>query len=224
MTKPLSIAMDGPVGAGKSTIADAVAQKLNILHLDTGAMYRAVGLYMNRLGILNDAEAVAARVDEVPLDVRHIDGKQRVFLGDEDVSEAIRQPEISMAASAVGAVPAVRTRLVDLQREIARKLSIIMDGRDIGTVVLPGAQVKIFLTAAAEVRAQRRMKELEQRGTPQPFAEVLQQIVERDWADSHREAAPLRQAEDAVLLDTSELNFDESLEAMLAIIRGRAGL
>ena len=129
-----------------------------------------------------------------------------------------------MYASAVSAIPEVRTFLLEMQREMARRTSVIMDGRDIGTVVLPDAQVKIFLTAAAEVRALRRMKELEQRGTPQPFAEVLQQIEERDWADSHRAIAPLRQAEDAVLLDTGALDFDESLEAMLAIIRRRVGL
>ena len=151
------------------------------------------------------------------------DGVQRMILNGEDVSQQIRLPEMSMYASAVSAIPEVRTFLLEMQRQIARTTSVIMDGRDIGTVVLPNAEVKIFLTASAEIRAQRRMKELEQRGTPQPFEEVLQQIVERDWADSHREAAPLKQAEDAVLLDTGALNFEESLEALLTIIREKVG-
>lgn len=216
-----SIAIDGPSGAGKSTIAKAVAEELNALYLDTGAMYRAVGLYMNRLGILNDAEAVAARVDEVPLDVRHIDGKQRVFLGDEDVSEAIRQPEISMAASAVGAVPAVRTRLVDLQREIARKLSIIMDGRDIGTVVLPNATVKIFLTASPETRAQRRLDQLADKGIHEPYEKVLAEIIQRDYQDTHRDITPLMQAEDAILVDTSNNTKEETIQRILDLCTAR---
>lgn len=216
-----SIAIDGPSGAGKSTIAKAVAEELNALYLDTGAMYRAVGLYMNRLGILNDAEAVAAHVDEVPLDVRHIDGKQRVFLGDEDVSEAIRQPEISMAASAVGAVPAVRTRLVDLQREIARKLSIIMDGRDIGTVVLPNATVKIFLTASPETRAQRRLDQLTEKGIHEPYEKVLAEIIQRDYQDTHRDITPLVQAEDAILVDTSDNTKEETIRHILDICAER---
>ena len=216
-----SIAIDGPSGAGKSTIAKAVAEELNALYLDTGAMYRAVGLYMNRLGILNDPEAVAARVDEVPLDVRHIDGKQRVFLGDEDVSEAIRQPEISMAASAVGAVPAVRTRLVDLQREIARKLSIIMDGRDIGTVVLPNATVKIFLTASPETRAQRRLDQLTEKGIHEPYEKVLAEIIQRDYQDTHRDITPLVQAEDAILVDTSDNTKEGTIRHILDICAER---
>ena len=216
-----SIAIDGPSGAGKSTIAKAVAEELNALYLDTGAMYRAVGLYMNRLGILNDAEAVAARVDEVPLDVRHIDGKQRVFLGDEDVSEAIRQPEISMAASAVGAVPAVRTRLVDLQREIARKLSIIMDGRDIGTVVLPNATLKIFLTASPETRAQRRLDQLADKGIHEPYEKVLAEIIQRDYQDTHRDITPLMQAEDAILVDTSNNTKEETIQRILDLCTAR---
>ena len=150
------------------------------------------------------------------------DGVQHMILNGEDVSQQIRLPEMSMYASAVSAIPEVRTFLLDMQRQMARSTSVIMDGRDIGTVVLPHAEVKIFLTAAAETRALRRMKELEQRGTPQAFEEVLQQIEKRDWDDSHRAAAPLRQAEDAVLLDTSELTFDESLTAILEIIRRRA--
>ena len=224
--KIYSVAVDGPSGAGKSTLAKAAASRLGIVYVDTGAIYRSIGYYVYCKGIdPKDAPAVIAILPQLDIQMRYgEDGVQRMVLNGEDVSTQIRLPEMSMYASAVSAIPEVRTFLLEMQREMARRTSVIMDGRDIGTVVLPDAQVKIFLTAAAEVRAQRRMKELEQRGTPQPFAEVLQQIVERDWADSHREAAPLRQAEDAVLLDTSELNFDESLEAMLAIIRGRAGL
>ena len=222
----ISIAIDGPSGAGKSTLAKSLAEKLGYLYVDTGAIYRTIGLYMYEADIdPKDEAAVMAALPNVEIRLSHgEDGLQRMSLNDCDVTEAIRLPHVSMCASAVSAHPGVRAFLLEMQRELARTNNVIMDGRDIGTVVLPDAQVKIFLTASAEARAQRRMKELEQRGTPQPFEEVLQQIVERDWADSHRAAAPLRQAEDAELLDTSELDFDESLQAMLAIIRRRAAL
>ncbi len=224
--KIYSVAVDGPSGAGKSTLAKAAAAKLGIVYVDTGAIYRSIGYYVYRKGIdPKDVQAVIAVLPELDIQMCYgEDGVQRMILNGEDVSQQIRLPEMSMYASAVSAIPEVRTFLLEMQREMARRTSVIMDGRDIGTVVLPDAQVKIYLTAAAEVRALRRMKELEQRGTPQPFAEVLQQIEERDWADSHRAIAPLRQAEDAVLLDTGALDFDESLEAMLAIIRRRVGL
>lgn len=224
--KIYSVAVDGPSGAGKSTLAKAAAAELGIVYVDTGAIYRSIGYYVFSKGIdPKDAAAVIAVLPELDIQMRYgEDGVQRMLLNGEDVTRQIRLPEMSMYASAVSAIPEVRTFLLEMQREMARRTSVIMDGRDIGTVVLPDAQVKIFLTAAAEIRANRRMKELEQRGTPQPFEEVLQQIVERDWADSHRAAAPLRQAEDAELLDTSELDFDESLQAMLAIIRRRAAL
>ena len=224
--KIYSVAVDGPSGAGKSTMAKAAAAKLGIVYVDTGAIYRSIGYYVYTKGIdPKDAPAVIAILPELDIQMRYgEDGVQRMILNGEDVSTQIRLPEMSMYASAVSAIPEVRTFLLEMQRQIARTTSVIMDGRDIGTVVLPNAEVKIFLTASAEIRAQRRMKELEQRGTPQPFAEVLQQIEERDWADSHRAIAPLRQAEDAVLLDTGALDFDESLEAMLAIIRRRVGL
>lgn len=224
--KIYSVAVDGPSGAGKSTLAKAAAAKLGIVYVDTGAIYRSIGYYVYRKGIdPKDVQAVIAVLPELDIQMCYgEDGVQRMILNGEDVSQQIRLPEMSMYASAVSAIPEVRTFLLEMQREMARRTSVIMDGRDIGTVVLPDARVKIFLTAAAEVRALRRMKELEQRGTPQPFAEVLQQIEERDWADSHRAIAPLRQAEDAVLLDTGALDFDESLEAMLAIIRRRVGL
>lgn len=223
--KIYSVAVDGPSGAGKSTLAKAAAAKLGIVYVDTGAIYRSIGYYVYCKGIdPKDAPAVIAILPELDIQMRYgEDGVQRMILNGEDVSAQIRLPEMSMYASAVSAIPEVRTFLLEMQRQIARTTSVIMDGRDIGTVVLPNAEVKIFLTAAAEVRAQRRMKELEQRGTPQPFEEVLQQIVERDWADSHREAAPLKQADDAVLLDTGMLNFEESLAALLNIIREKVG-
>ena len=222
--KIYSVAVDGPSGAGKSTMAKAAAAKLGIVYVDTGAIYRSIGYYVYTKGIdPKNAPAVIAILPELDIQMRYgEDGVQRMILNGEDVSTQIRLPEMSMYASAVSAIPEVRTFLLDMQRQMARSTSVIMDGRDIGTVVLPHAEVKIFLTAAAETRALRRMKELEQRGTPQAFEEVLQQIEKRDWDDSHRAAAPLRQAEDAVLLDTSELTFDESLAAMLEIIRRRA--
>lgn len=215
-----SIAIDGPSGAGKSTIAKSVAEQLGGMYLDTGAMYRAVGLYMKRNGIsLEDAAAIAAHVDETPLSVRHIDGVQHVFLGDEDVSEAIRQPDISLAASAVAAVPAVRARLVALQREIARTISIVMDGRDIGTYVLPNATVKIFLTASAETRARRRVKQLAEKHIVEDYEKVLREIEQRDYQDTHRAATPLVQAADAVLVDTSERTLEQSIDDVLEICR-----
>ena len=215
-----SIAIDGPSGAGKSTIAKSVAEQLGGMYLDTGAMYRAVGLYMKRNGIsLEDAAAIAAHVDETPLSVRHIDGVQHVFLGNEDVSEAIRQPDISLAASAVAAVPAVRARLVALQREIGRTISIVMDGRDIGTYVLPNATVKIFLTASAETRARRRVKQLAEKHIVEDYEKVLREIEQRDYQDTHRAATPLVQAADAVLVDTSERTLEQSIDDVLEICR-----
>ena len=223
--KIYSVAVDGPSGAGKSTLAKAAATQLGIVYVDTGAIYRSIGYYVYGKGIdPKDAAAVIAVLPEMEIQMCYgEDGVQHMILNGEDVSQQIRLPEMSMYASAVSAIPEVRAFLLEMQRQMARSTSVIMDGRDIGTVVLPQADVKIFLTAAAEVRALRRMKELEQRGTPQAFEEVLQQIEKRDWDDSHRAAAPLRQAEDAVLLDTSELTFDESLAAMLETIRRRVG-
>ena len=223
--KIYSVAVDGPSGAGKSTLAKAAATQLGIVYVDTGAIYRSIGYYVYGKGIdPKDAAAVIAVLPEMEIQMCYgEDGVQHMILNGEDVSQQIRLPEMSMYASAVSAIPEVRAFLLEMQRQMARSTSVIMDGRDIGTVVLPQADVKIFLTAAAEVRALRRMKELEQRGTPQAFEEVLQQIEKRDWDDSHRAAAPLRQAEDAVLLDTSELSFEESLNAMLEIIRRRVG-
>ena len=224
--KIYSVAVDGPSGAGKSTLAKAAAARLGIVYVDTGAIYRTIGYYVYCQGIdPKDGSAVIAILPQLEIQMCYgEDGTQRMILNGEDVSTQIRLPEMSMYASAVSAIPEVRAFLLEMQRDMARRTGVIMDGRDIGTVVLPDADVKIFLTAAAETRAMRRMKELEQRGTPQPFEEVLQQIRERDWADSNRAAAPLRQAEDAVLLDTGAMDFDESLEALLNIIREKVSV
>ena len=224
--KIYSVAVDGPSGAGKSTLSKAVAAKLGIVYVDTGAIYRSVGYEIFRRGIdPKDTGAVIDVLPQIRIEMRYgDDGLQRMYLNDEDVTDDIRRPEISLYASAVSAIGEVRAFLLQMQRDMAKKQSVIMDGRDIGTVVLLDADVKIFLTASAEVRAQRRMLELEQRGTPQPFETVLQQIEERDWADSHRETAPLRQAEDAVVVETDALNFQESCERLLTVIRGRLGL
>ena len=218
--KPVSVAVDGPVGAGKSSIARAAAQKLGFIYVDTGALYRAVGLYCRRDGAdMSSPEDIASRLPGIHPEIRLIDGVQHVFLNGEDVSDEIRLPEISMAASAVSSVPAVREALLEMQRKLARENSVIMDGRDIGTVVLPDAQVKIFLTAAPEIRAKRRYDELCAKGVQTTFEEVLADLNKRDYDDSHRAAAPLRQAEDAVLADTSGLDFEQSCELVCGIIK-----
>lgn len=221
----VSVAIDGPAGAGKSTLARRLAAELGYIYVDTGAMYRAIGLYALRAGKdPKDNAAVDALLPEIELRLASIAGEQHIYLKDEDVSTAIRTEQAGMAASAVGANPAVRAFLLDLQRSMAKKQDVLMDGRDIGTVVLPDAEVKVFLTASAEERARRRMLELEERGTPEPYAAILRAIQERDWNDTHRDAAPLRQAEDAVLLDTTALDFVQSEDALLHIIRERTGL
>lgn len=224
--KRYAVAVDGPSGAGKSTLAKAAAKELHITYVDTGAIYRVIGLAASRRGIdPKDEAAVVALLPELDIGLRHgADGEQRMYLNGEDVSAEIRLPEISMYASAVSALPPVRAFLLEMQRRFAREQSVIMDGRDIGTVVLPDAEVKIYLTADAEVRAKRRCLELEQRGTPRPYDEVLAELKERDWNDSHRAIAPLRRAEDAALVDTSALDFEQSRELLLKTIRERAGL
>lgn len=223
--KIFAVAVDGPSGAGKSTIAKRIAAELGIVYVDTGAIYRSVGLYTFRKGVdPKDAEAVTALLDEITIDIEYgEDGLQRMILNGEDVTRDIRLPQISMYASAVSAIPAVRAFLLEMQRALARRNSVIMDGRDIATVVLPDAEVKIFLTASAETRARRREKELMERGTPEPFEKILSELQERDYNDSHRAEAPLRQAEDAVLIDTTELNFEESKEALIKVIREKTG-
>lgn len=222
----IRVAVDGPSGAGKSTLARAAAAALGFLYVDTGAIYRTVGLFVRDLGVdPGDEAAVAALLNGLRVELRYDGaGQQRMLLNGRDVSGEIRLPEISRCASAVSALPVVRAFLMETQRELARNHDVIMDGRDIGTVVLPDAEVKVFLTASSRARAERRYRELKERGTPQPFEEVLRDIEDRDFRDTHREAAPLRQAEDAALLDTSALNFQESLEALLGIIRERTGL
>ena len=220
-----AVAVDGPSGAGKSTLAREAAKRLGITYVDTGAIYRVIGVAAQRRGIEPKEEsAVSAMLPELEIGLRHgTDGLQRMYLNGEDVTDAIRLPEISLYASAVSALPPVRAFLLDRQRTFAREGSVIMDGRDIGTVVLPDAEVKIYLTASDEVRAKRRCLELEQRGTPKPYDEVLAELRERDYNDTHRAIAPLRQADDAVLLDTSELDFAGSCELLLKTIREKVG-
>ena len=204
----VSIAIDGPSGAGKSSLAKALAKDLGYVYVDTGAMYRSIGLYAVRAGVdPHDADAVAALLPGIKLDIRLLDGTQHVYLNGEDVSTAIRAENIGMAASAVAAHPAVRAFLLDTQRGLAESQNILMDGRDIGTVVLPNATVKIFLTATAEARAERRAKELAEKGQPADLATVLADIRQRDYQDSHRAVAPLKQAEDAILVDTSDIGL-----------------
>ena len=216
----INVAVDGPAGAGKSSVSRRVAKELGYIYVDTGALYRAVGLSAMRQQIdPKDAAAVERMLDGTQVSLRFVNGEQRVFLGDEDVSDQIRTPQASMAASAVSAVPAVRAFLFALQQDIAAHNNCLMDGRDIGTVVLPNADVKVFLTASAETRAERRCMELREKNMPAPYEQVLAEIEERDYNDAHRAIAPLRQAEDAVLLDTSALDFEEACCALLRIIK-----
>jgi cytidylate kinase len=218
----ISIAIDGPSGAGKSTLARRLAKEMGYVYVDTGAMFRAVGLYAVRAGKdPKDAAAVAALLPEISLRLASLDGAQHIYLNGEDVSEEIRREDMGMAASAVAVHPAVRSFLLEQQRALARTQNILMDGRDIGTVVLPDATVKIFLTASPEARAGRRLRELQEKGQPADYETVLADIRRRDDQDSHRAAAPLRQAADAVLLDTSALDFEQSLAAMRRIITER---
>lgn len=216
----INIAIDGPAGAGKSSIAKLVSKELGYIYVDTGALYRTVGLYSIRKGInTKDAEAVTATLKDIEVRLGFVDGAQHVFLNGEDVSDAIRTPDASMGASNVSAIPAVRTFLFDLQRDIAKNNNCIMDGRDIGTVVLPEAQIKLFLTASPEARAERRYKELIEKGEKVDFQEVLDDINKRDYQDSHREIAPLKQAEDAILVDNSGCNLEEGTALVLGIIK-----
>ena len=221
MKEHFSIAIDGPGGAGKSSLAKAVAKKLSILHVDTGAIYRTIGYAAFARGLnAKDESQIAPLLKEIQIDMAFDEtGGQKMLLDGKDVSTEIRLPEISMYASNVSALPCVRAYLLEMQRDIARKRSVIMDGRDIGTVVLPDADLKIYLTASAEERARRRCLELSERGTPEPYEAVLREINERDEQDMHRAIAPLREAADAVRLDTSALNFDESEQALLKLIQ-----
>jgi cytidylate kinase len=226
MAKYISIAIDGPAGAGKSTIARALAKELGFYYVDTGAIYRTVGYFMDLWGVApKDVDGINRYIDELTVDIRYDeDGKQHMIMNGMDVTEDIRTPEISQIASTISAHKVVRDTLLEMQRDMARKHNVIMDGRDIGTVVLPKADVKIFLTASAQVRAQRRFEELQAKGGKDTFEKVLADIEKRDYQDSHRAVAPLKQASDAVLLDTSDLDVEGVIAAMKQIVREKTGL
>lgn len=219
-----NIAVDGPAGAGKSTIARAVANKLNIIYVDTGAMYRGVGLHILRQGIdPEDEQAVVASCEEAVITLRYEDGEQVVCLNGENVNAYIRTEEVGRVTSLVSALPAVRRRVSDLQKELAAREDCIMDGRDIGTCVLPDADVKIYLTASSAVRARRRYDELAARGQTCDLARIQADMEERDYRDMHREASPLRQAKDAVLVDSSDMTPDQVIEKILELCERREG-
>ncbi|MBE5919750.1 MAG: (d)CMP kinase [Pseudobutyrivibrio ruminis] len=211
-----NVAIDGPAGAGKSTIAKAVAAKKGYVYVDTGAMYRAMALYFLRANISKDDEAkISASVDDIKVSIKYEDGAQHVILNDEDVTGLIRTEEVGNMASATSVYGAVRTKLVALQQELAKTTDVIMDGRDIGTVVLPNADVKVFLTASVECRAKRRFDELKAKGENPDFDKIAKDIEERDYRDSHREISPLKQADDAILVDSSDMTIDEVVDAII---------
>ena len=226
--KHINIAIDGPGGAGKSTISRAVAKKLGIIYVDTGALYRTVGYFARENGLsVNDvrvSELITPLLDKISIEIKYVDGTQHVILNGEDLGDKIRQPDISMYASAVSSVPNVRAFLLEAQKELARKNSVIMDGRDIGTVILPDADVKIFLTASNEARATRRYNELVAKGQNVRYEDVLREMNERDHADSTRDAAPLKAADDAIYFDNSDYDFDGSVEHILKLIEDRTGV
>ena len=220
----INIAIDGPSGAGKSSAARGAAAKLGFIYVDTGALYRAVGVAaLERSVPTRDADAVAAMLPELKIRLKFENGEQKVLLNRRDVSKTIRLPEASMAASDVSAIPAVRAFLFDLQINLAKKNNVIMDGRDIGTVVLPDAQLKIFLTASAEERANRRYKELSERGTPVDYNELLEEIKQRDYNDSHRAICPLKPADDAVVLDSSDLTLEQVIDKIVLMAKEVCG-
>ena len=221
--KKIAIAIDGPGGAGKSTISKAVAKRLGIIYVDTGALYRTVGYYARENGLsVADAKSgdrMQPLLPNISIEIRYVAGAQHVILNGEDLGDKIRQPDISMYASAVSSVPCVRAFLLAAQKDLAAKNSVIMDGRDIGTVILPEAEVKIFLTASSEARAMRRYKELMDKGVEAKYEDVLAELIERDTADSTRAAAPLKPADDAVLFDNSEYTFEESVEYIVKLVK-----
>lgn len=218
----ISVAIDGPAGAGKSTLSRAAAKKLGYIYVDTGALYRTVGLKFLNLGYDTELNCDIDKIlEDTKIDIKFIDNEQRVFLDGNDVSDKIRTPEASMMASAVSAKPPVRAFLLEMQRKLARENNVLMDGRDIGTVVLPNATVKIFLTASAEVRAKRRYNELVEKGMDVNYQDIYDDMVKRDYNDSHRAIAPLKPAEDSVLADTSDCTFDGSLKLILDIIENK---
>ena len=217
-----AIAIDGPAGAGKSSIAKAAAKRLGFIYVDTGALYRTVALHLLKENIdPKDVAAVEAALPNIQVTMGHEEDGQHVYLNGEDVTGLIRTPEVSMMASTSSAIPEVRKFLFSLQTGMAEKYNVIMDGRDIGTVVLPNADVKIFLTASPEVRAMRRYKELMEKGAKDTYEEVLADVIKRDYQDTHRETAPLKPAEDGVILDTSDLNFDEVINELEKIVKAK---
>ena len=219
----IQIAIDGPSGAGKSTVSKTAARALGIIYVDTGALYRTIGYYAREQGIaVDNAIAVVPHLPDIHIEVRYENGVQCVYLNGENLGDRIRQNEISMYASAVSSIPEVRAFLLDTQKKIAAENSVIMDGRDIGTVILPDAQVKVFLTASNEARARRRYIELQEKGMPLPYEEILADMNRRDEADRTRAIAPAIPAPDAVILDNSDLNFEETVAELLSIVRGVA--
>ncbi len=220
--KNINIAIDGPAGAGKSTVAKGVAKELGYIYVDTGALYRAIGVNALRNNIgTKDAKALEKSLNGLSIELKFVDGTQRVYLNGEDVSEEIRKPEASMAASDVSSVPCVRAFLLELQRTLAENNNCLMDGRDIGTVVLPNADIKIFMTADVEERAERRMKELREKGITDSYEQILKEMKERDYQDSHREIAPLKPAEDSIVFNTSGNTLEQSVKEVTNIIKSK---
>ena len=216
------IAIDGPSGAGKSSVAKALSKKMGIVYVDTGALYRTVGYYIRSVGAdPKSAEQVTPHLKDINIEVKYENGTQCVYLNGENLGDKIREPEISMYASAVSAIPAVRQFLLETQKSVARANNVVMDGRDIGTVILPDAEVKIFLTASVECRAKRRVLELEEKGMTARYEDVLKEMIERDNNDKNRDVAPAVAAEDAIVLDNSELTFEETLDKIIEIAKQR---
>ena len=218
----MKIAIDGPAGAGKTITAKAIAKELGFVYVDTGALYRGIGLYVIRKGVKpSSIEEVVPLLAEIKIEMRHIGGEQHIFLNGEDVTGLIRTEPVSFAASDVSAIPAVRDFLFDMQRDIADKNNVVMDGRDIGTAVLPDAELKLFLTAKPEVRAQRRVLQLAEKGIEAKYDDVLADVIQRDYNDSHRDFRPLKLAEDGILIDNTELPLDETVEKIISIAKER---
>ena len=226
--KKIAVAIDGPGGAGKSTISKEIAKRLGIIYVDTGALYRTVGYYAREHGLSVDEAKVSDKItpmlDGINIEIKYVDGAQHVILNGEDLGDKIRQPDISMYASACSSVGNVRAFLLETQKKLARENSVIMDGRDIGTVILPDADVKIFLTASEQARATRRYKELVAKGADVKYEDVLSELVERDRADSSRDVAPLKPADDAHLFDNSEYDFEQSVEYIIKVITEKTGV
>ncbi|HIU48833.1 MAG TPA: (d)CMP kinase [Candidatus Avimonoglobus intestinipullorum] len=216
--RQVNIALDGPSGAGKSSVAKECAKQLGLIYIDTGAMYRAAALYAIENGIPIERDALLPHLDGIHIDIRHVEGSQHIFLNGRDVSERIREADASIGSSNIAVIPEVRAKLVELQRELARNNSVVMDGRDIGTNVLPDADLKIFLTASLDVRAKRRYRELQEKGMGRAYEAVKQDMAYRDENDSKRECAPLCMAEDAVLIDSSDMTFEEVVRKIAGMI------